>query len=279
MDTPGAQGKSPLVSKTLHLNVWVLLAAKLYPRFGQFIEAHAVDCLLGLAVVNIALRLITKNRLSVEWSPMKKLVVFFAVLTLLLMPTHALAFGRGKRVALDPVTPSTILEGDATGLVEGCGAQPIVGFTYCRIIEGTAADKSITFIGPPAKCGREACVYFKVYNNQGVLVAGPSIPKGQTRVTVPWGKLLACPDSGACVFPLNMRGFWSFTTQVFYIGPDGRERDAVSTGDIVLRVFKTGYTPLNAVEADPAFVWEWSEGGYLYKVTSGLRAYVGKVAP
>jgi hypothetical protein len=62
---------------------------------------------------------------------------------------------------------------------------------------------------------------------------------------------------------------------VFFIGPDGKERDAFSTGDIVLRVMRKGYVPLNTVADDPAYIWEWVDGGRVYKMTAGLRAYVG----
>jgi hypothetical protein len=195
------------------------------------------------------------------------------ILTLIFtsLPVNALAFSRG-RVAVDPVTESTVKDGDATGLAEGCGQQPSPLGMFCRLTEGAVAPKSVFFIGPPAQCDRDACVFVKVYNEQGQLVAGPSIPKGKTRVEVAWKDLL-----GRDTIQVGDRGLWSFVTTVYYKDPDGRERESVSKGDIVLRVLRAGYVPLHASESDPAFVWTWVEGDYLYRMTSGLRAYVGKV--
>lgn len=177
------------------------------------------------------------------------------------------------RVSLDPVTQSSINDGDATGIVEGCGNQPIVGFNYCRVSEGDASDQSITFIGPPAVCNqKDSCVFVKIWNNQGQLAAGVSIPKGSTRVQIPWKTLLAAPT-----FEVNSRGLWSWNTQVFYLGPDGKERSSTSQGDIVLRVYKKGYVDLHASETDPAYVWSWVMGEFQYKMTASLRAFIKKV--
>lgn len=190
-----------------------------------------------------------------------------------LISTHAFAFG-GKRttVALDPVTPSTLLDGDATGLVEGCGSQPSPLGVFCRVVEGEVIGKSVFFIGPPAQCDRAACVFIKVWNNQGQLVYGESIPKGQTRVEALWKTLL-----GRETAAVGDRGFWTFNTTVIYKDPDGRERQATSQGDIVLRVFRKDYVPLHNVSDDPAFVWTWTDKGSLYRMTAGLRAFVKKV--
>jgi hypothetical protein len=196
----------------------------------------------------------------------------FILLFSLLLSNTGCAMGRG-RVATDPVTQSTVLDGDATSLIEGCGNQPIVGFTYCRMEEGSTSDQTLWFIGPPAKCDqKEACVYIKVWNNQGVLVWGGSIPKGNTRVGVSWTTLLSAPQ-----FQVNNRGFFTFNTQVFWKDLDGKERVSTSQGDIILRVYRHGYLPLNEVVSDSNFVWTWTEGSYLYRMTSSLRAFVKKV--
>jgi hypothetical protein len=182
----------------------------------------------------------------------------------------ACAAGR-KRVPIDPVTPSTVIDNDTTGLVQACGNQPIVGFTYCRVQEGDNSGQSISFLGPPAKCNQEdSCVFIKVWNQQSQLIWGGSIPKDQTSVKVPWKVLL----SGRDQFQLGDRGFWTFNTQVFWLDPDGRERTSTSQGDILLRVYRKGYLPLHEVREDPNFVWEWHDGGFLYRMTSGLRAYI-----
>lgn len=190
----------------------------------------------------------------------------------LILSADACAFGKKRQVTPD-TAPDAVLSGDATGLVEGCGAQPIVGFTYCRVVEGDAADQAISFIGPPALCtDPQACVYIKVLNQAGQVAWGGSIPKGQTRVSVPWKTLL-----GADQFQVGNRGLWSWRVEVHWVDRDDHDRVSYSQGDIVLRVYKKGYTPLDRVSADPNFVWSWTDGKFSYKMTTGLRAYVGPV--
>ena len=191
--------------------------------------------------------------------------------------TTAWSFGKARAVQPDAVQDA-ILAGDATGLVEGCGNQPVVGFTYCRLVEGDAADQTISFIGPPAKCNDpDSCVFIKVFNQAGQIAWGGSIPKDQTRVYVSWRKLLGCQDPPAtCQFQVGNRGFWTYDHEVHWIDPDGHDRKSISQGDIVLRVYHQGYTPLDKVEADPNFVWSWVDGNFIYHMTTGLRAYVGK---
>lgn len=213
----------------------------------------------------------------------------------ILLLTIALAGCATGKVATDTVTKSTVVDGDATAMVQGCGNQPVVGFAYCRKQEGDSTDDVITFIGPPSKCARETCVFIKVFNNQGDLVFGAPIPKDQTQLTVTWRQLLDQPkDKGVVlkndgtpvvpsqnldVFSLSQRGFWSWNLQVYFIGEDGRERQSQAQGDIVLRIYKKSYTPLHEVSNDPNFIWEW-QMPYLglpwdFKMTSSLRSYVG----
>lgn len=184
--------------------------------------------------------------------------------------------GGKHRVRLDTNTRSTVLDGDATGIIEGCGNQPIVGFTYCRQQEGDNAGTSLSFVGPPAKCDEkihpDGCVFIKVWDNQSNLVGGGMIPKKETRLNIPWSKLLSSPH-----FQLGSRGFWTWNVQVYFLDPDGREQVSNAQGDIILRVYRKGYLPLHQVEDDPNFVWEWLDGDFLYKMTSGLRAFVKRV--
>lgn len=167
-------------------------------------------------------------------------------------------------------TPSVATTGDATALIEGCGNQPIAGFTYCRVSEGDSTDKVLWFLGPPAKCQRkDGCVYVKVWNTQGGLAWGESFSKDATRISVPWSKLVGRPS-----FDKSDRGFWTWSLQVFWQDPDGREHLSKATGDLVLRVYSPGYIPLHDVESDPNFTWTWTDHQCLFKMTSGLRAFV-----
>jgi hypothetical protein len=205
---------------------------------------------------------------------MRHLFAVWVAVGLLTASAPACAFGKKQSVKVDSII-EPLIAGDATGLVEGCGAQPIVGFTYCRVVEGDAADQALSFIGPPAKCSDpNSCVFVKVFDQSGQGPVGFSIPKGQTRVSVPWKTLL-----GSDQFQVLHRGFWSFVTEVHWTDADNHDRVSRSKGDIVLRVYKKGYVPLDKVSSDPAFTWQWVDGAYQYKMTSGLRAYIGKVVP
>lgn len=197
---------------------------------------------------------------------MKYLITLVAIL----FTTSACASGKKIRV-VDPVTDSTVVSGDASAIIVGCDNHPAVGFAYCRKMEGDNAGQSISFIGPPSKCEqKDSCVFLKVWNNAGNLVWGGSIPKGETKVSVTWKQLLSSET-----FDLANRGFWTLNETVYWIDPDGKERQSVAQADIVLRVYKKGYLPLNAVKDDPSFVWTWSEGGFIFKITSALRSFVG----
>ena len=64
--------------------------------------------------------------------------------------------------------------------------------------------------------------------------------------------------------------------EVFWIDKEGRGRNSVAQGDVLLRVFRAGYIPLENVREDPNYVWKWHDNGYTYRMTTGLRAFVGE---
>lgn len=193
------------------------------------------------------------------------------ILSLILFLSSFQACAMGRRVAIDPVVTSTVLSGDDTSIVEGCGNQPFVGGTFCRQVEGDATDKSIWLIGPPAKCSKDQCVFFKIFDQQGNLVFGGALDKGKTRIEVPWKSLLSRDT-----FQMADRGLWGVRTTVFWIDKDGFDHQSDSTGTIILRVYAASYLPLNEVSTDPNYVWEWVDNGQEYKMTSSLRAYTKK---
>ena len=198
-----------------------------------------------------------------------KTLVSLLCSALLILCDSACAMSR-CRVAVDPVTASTVNDGDATGMVQGCGNQPIVGFTYCRMQEGQSSNQMIHFIGLPSKCDqKEACVFIKVFNNQGQVAWGGSIEKGKTQVAIDWSTLVSSPT-----FQVGHRGFWTWNETVYWKDTDGKERISTAQGDIILHVYRAGYIPLAQVESDSAFVWSWISGNCTFKVTSGLRAFI-----
>ncbi len=56
--------KSPLLSKTLWVNLVVALAALFFPPAGAFIQSHPEVVLVVFSGVNMLLRLITKKEIS-----------------------------------------------------------------------------------------------------------------------------------------------------------------------------------------------------------------------
>lgn len=161
--------------------------------------------------------------------------------------------------------------GDFTAIVEGCGHQPVVGYTYCRKQEGEATNDKITFIAPPSSClGSEPCSSLKVFYPDGSPTLGLDFPKKTGRLAIGWSDLTKKPT-----FDSGDRGFWPFVTTVRYLGEDGKERTSVAEGEIRLRVYRNGYLPLNEVREDQAYAWKWASGGFIYRMTTGARAYAG----
>ena len=115
-------------------------------------------------------------------------------------------------------------------------------------------------------------MFIKVFDQRGQIAWGGQILKGQTRVSIPWKSLL-----GSDQFQLLQRGAWTFVTEVHWLDNDNHDRVSRAQGEIVLRVYKKGYLPLDRVSADPNYVWSWSDSGFNYKMTSSLRAYVGAI--
>lgn len=164
---------------------------------------------------------------------------------------------------------------DATVIIEGCGNQPVVGYTYCRVPEGSdAKTKNITLIAPPSECSdKDSCVDFKVYYPDGSQPAlGVTVPKGQTRVTLPWNKLL-----GRDTFEKADRGFWPVIMTVKWIAPDGQQKKTLVEGEIRLRVTSQGYEALQEVEESQNYAWHWNDKLSKYRMSTSGRAYAGRI--
>lgn len=175
-----------------------------------------------------------------------------------------------KGVKVD-TSMAAILANDYTALIQGCGNPLVNGYTYCRKTEGSAANESLIFVAPPSQCTTDSCVSFKIFNQDGELVYGASIPKGQTKSTIAWKDLLKRDT-----FEKNDRGFWQYTYDIKYLDPNGKEYLSRSIGEIRMRVLPKDYVPLDQVKDDPNFVWVWVQDGTQVKMTTGARTYVEK---
>jgi len=163
---------------------------------------------------------------------------------------------------------------DATVIIEGCGNQAVVGYTYCRVPAGSNAEtKVVTLIAPPSDCDdKTSCVSFKVYFPDGSQPAyGIEVPKGQTRVTVAWSKLL-----NRTTFETADRGFWPVIMTVKWTAPDRQPKQTLVEGELRLRVTNVGYEALNSVEQNENYAWAWNDKQMNYRMTTAGRAYAGK---
>lgn len=58
--------KKPWQSKTLWINLAVAVSALFVPGGTDWISAHPVEITVGFSVLNIVLRLVTKDKISIE---------------------------------------------------------------------------------------------------------------------------------------------------------------------------------------------------------------------
>lgn len=174
------------------------------------------------------------------------------------------------KVALDQ-SAFAIEANDATVVIEGCGSQPVVGYTYCRFREGAPTTGFLSLLAPNADCNADSCVSFQVFFPAGTPALGISVPKGQNRA-----KLLLKDLVKRDTFQKDDRGFWPVLMSVKFMGSDGNEHEMRAEGEIRMRVLAAKYTPLQEVENDPNYVWQWSEGKTVFKMTTAGRAWVSQ---
>ena len=137
----------------------------------------------------------------------------------------------GPDIPLDNIIPSIIAE-DPTAVIEGCGHQPISGYTFCRKTEGQKSTDVLIFITPPIICAKKPCIFIKVYSPQSDMVLSFNVLEGQTRSEVSWKQLI-----GKEHFSLQDRGFWSFIYHMTFTDSEGFERTLSMEGEIRLRIF------------------------------------------
>lgn len=178
--------------------------------------------------------------------------------------------GKGKVKPDESVSPAQ--SGDSTVMIRACGNPPTVGFAYCRIREGESTVQDLTVVIPATQCKSDNCSFVKIYDENGAVVYGAGIPKGQSSIGISWKTLLSRDQ-----FSRDVRGLWTISIRVLWTDNTGIDRSSVSKGDILLRVFEKDYQPLNQVHSDPNFVWKTELDGYRYQSTSSLRSSVEKI--
>lgn len=176
----------------------------------------------------------------------------------------ALLVGCSVPLYSDP-GPKAVDAGDMTALITGCGKTTPTASIYCRLAEGTKATGSIYVYAPPTTCGLEACAVVTVYPPDGSDPLVFSVPEGRSVVEVPLSKLL-----GPGPITKSQRGFWPILLRWSWKDQaSGVVMQAAAEGEVRLRVYSAGYTPLSY---DPAqATWTWKVGGKLYQATDAGR--------
>jgi len=137
--------------------------------------------------------------------------------------------------------------------------------------EGPVTTESVQIIAPPAICKEDSCVFYKIYFPSGTVALGGKIPRGQTTAKILWKDLIKKDH-----FDPNDRGFWPIQMEIHWLDKDGKDHASWAEGEIRLRILKANYTPLYTSADDSNFVWNWTQDGHIFKMTTGARGYVGK---
>lgn len=170
------------------------------------------------------------------------------------------------------ITPVQAAEAnDTTVIIQGCGQQPIVGYTYCRVREGSPTSQLLTFMAPPIKCKTKPCIVYTVFYPNGEPTNSIAVPDGKTQVSISWADL-----AHRSMFLKNDRGFWPVVMTYRWIDQAGNEFTNTVEGEIRMRVLASGYVSLSSSPNDPNLVWKWSNNGYKYGFSTAGRAYAGK---
>lgn len=191
---------------------------------------------------------------------------------LMVMVLCVLSFGAAQcqSIRIDP-SMNAFAANDMTAIIEGCGKPPIVGYTYCRMTEGTAANHELTLKVPKSDCDRTECAFYEFISPQGQPAPSGSFEKGKTSVKVLWSDLI-----GRDHFTKDDRGMWGVRIRWYWIGSDKKEYSTVQEGEVRMRVLPPDYHPLHEEKDSPFFSWKWSDESGRYAVSTAGRAWAGK---
>lgn len=172
------------------------------------------------------------------------------------------------RVVADTSPISALEANDSTVMISGCGNQPVVGYTYCRVHQGQSTDQiRLTLMAPPVKCKTKPCVTFKIFFPSGEPAQGYSVPDGASSIDLTWKDLLK-----ESTFQKNYAGFWQVLMEWSWVDTQGNENKSAALGEIRLRVLDPAYTALQDVTDDKNFAWQWVSGNQGFAMTTAGRA-------
>lgn len=177
----------------------------------------------------------------------------------------------GVKMRSDSTTVLAAEANDVTVIIQGCGQQPIVGYTYCRVREGSPTSQLVTFMAPPIKCKTKPCITYTVYYPNGEPTKDIAVPDGKTQVSLSFADL-----TKRSAFIKFDRGFWPVVMKYRWIDQAGNEFTTTAEGEIRLRVLALQYVSLINSPNDPNLVWKWSNSGFKYGFSTAGRSYAGK---
>ena len=159
---------------------------------------------------------------------------------------------------------------DTSVIIEGCGNQPISGFTYCRRSVGQINDTDVVYVHiPESNCERESCVEILVFSPTGGQGSPTFVRKGARLHPIHWADL-----TGRQEFTQGDSGFWTIAMVVYWIDNEGLERRTAMIGEIRLRVLSADYVSLSQSRGEGPYAFRWRvQGGFnLGYTTSGRSA-------
>lgn len=191
-------------------------------------------------------------------------VIFFLILGI-----GSCAHGLRQDLAMaDLGVRDSMAAGDTAVIISGCGNQPIVGYTYCRITEGLVIDKIIKVHVPPAQCRPEgqSCVRVTFRTPDGRELS-KNVPRGTTEASFSFLELM-----GHTTAVVGDRGFYPVVMEVNWVDEQGRDRTSAAEGELRVRVLRSGYESLVERAGDASVAWRWSVDGFVLEMTTALRA-------
>jgi hypothetical protein len=159
-------------------------------------------------------------------------------------------------IVIDP-SANAAESNDTSVIIEGCGNQPISGYTYCRRPEGQMTDRDVlTFHVPVSNCDEDSCVTLTFFGTAGEIVRRYDVQKEHSRFSVHWSRL-----TGRNEFTRLHRGLWIVVMDVYW-KHEGVNRRTSLEGEIRLRVLSQGYQSLSTAVNPGVLAFRWSVPGF-----------------
>ena len=160
---------------------------------------------------------------------------------------------------------------DTSVIIEGCGNQPISGFTYCRRLAGEIGDTDVVYIHiPESNCQRDSCVEILVFSPTSGQGSPIFVDKGVRLQPLHWATL-----TGRQEFVQGDSGLWTIAMVVYWVDNEGLERRTPMLGEIRLRVLSEDYVSLSQSRGEGPYAFRWRvQGGFNLGYTTSGRSSV-----